>query len=182
MWTFQYLFFIVYSGSSSIDLVRSVFIFFPIDLGFISVGLFFFLFLFSTQTEPHISCWILSNWSHQGKPKMSFLNLQFSSQNICDFLAFSLLNWLEGEKFSYWKSKRMYLDVLAFIALSHGCTHIQHICRDSAIVLPPDFFYFLSKERNFFFNKRQLWRAFFPPERSLTDCFTKLILRFPPFQ
>ena len=80
----------------------------------------------------------------------------------------------------------LYLDFLAFlISLSHvhthrhihTHTHTQHIYRASAIILPPDFFLCLlaKQKKKKKFNLRQLWRAFFPPERSLTNYFTKLV-------
>ena len=148
----------------------------------LSVFVIFFFFSFSTQgSNPHYMSDSLPA-EPPGKPKMSFLNSLIFITKYLWLSCIQPLIWLEGEKFSYLaKVKRIYLDVLAFIALSHGCTHIQHVAQP----LPLSYLLIsLSpiKREKFFFNIRQLWRAFFPPERSLTNCFTKLILRFPPFQ
>ena len=58
----------------------------------------------------------------------------------------------------------------AFIALSHGCTHVQHICTASAVVLPPDFFISYQK-REIFFQHKAAVKGIFPTRKEFNQLF-----------
>ena len=174
MWSFQsfqYLVFAVYSGPLSIDLVRISLYFFFLLTWDLSVFVLFFFFSFSTQgLNPHYMSDSLPAEPPR-KPKMSFLNSLILITKYLWLSCIQPLIWLEGEKFNYLaKVKRIYLDVLAFIALSHGCTHTQHICRASAIILPPDFFISYQKGESFFQCKAAV-KGIFPTRKEFNQLF-----------